>query len=77
MLLFVVLAFSLLVFLPQTINHPSLPESLELYQGYLRDTYRHHEYSIYSKPTEFLALNRPKQPLKLVLIPREKNETDR
>ena len=76
-LLFVVLALSLLVFLPQTINHSSLPEPLVLYQGYLRDTYREHEYSIYTKPMEVLAPNRPKQPLKLVLIPRAKNETDR
>ena len=76
-LLFVVLALSLLVFLPQTINHSPLPEPLVLYQGYLRDTYREHEYSIYTKPTEFLAPNRPKQPLKLVMVPRAKNETDR
>ena len=61
-----------------TIDHPSLPESLVLYQGYLRDTYRQHEYSIYIKPTEVIApRNRPKQPLNLVMFPRESNETDK
>ena len=76
-LLFAILALSLPVFLPQAINHPSLPEPLELYQGYLRDTYLQHTYSIYTKPTEVLAPNRPKQPLNLVMVPRAKNEADR
>ena len=48
-----------------------------LYQEYLRDIYRQHEYSIYTKPAEVIAPNRPKQPLNLVMVPKEKNETDR
>ena len=62
-------------FIPQTINHSSMPEPLALYQGYLRNTYRRHAYFI--KPTEVIAPTRPKQPLKLVMVHREKNETDR
>ena len=75
-LLFVALELSLLVFLPQTISHPSLPESLVLYQGYLRETYCKYAYSIHKRPTEIPARYRPKQPLKLVMVHREKNETD-
>ena len=74
--LFVVLALSLLVFLPQTINCSSLPEPLELYQGYLHDIYHRHAFPILAKPLEVSALYHPKQPLKLVLVPREKNKTD-
>ena len=76
-LLFVILALYLLIFLPQTINQSSLPESLVLYQEYLNNTYRQHAYSIYKKPREVIAPNRPKQPLHLVMVPRGRKETDR
>ena len=75
MLLLVVLALYLLIF--QTINQSSLPEPLALYQKYLNNTYRRHAYSIYKKPTEIIAPNRPEQPLNLVMVPRGRKETDR
>ena len=69
------LALYLLVFLPQTVNHSSLPESLVLYQEYLNNTYCRHAYPIHKKPLDIISPNRPKQPLKLAIVPRTQNES--
>ena len=53
-------------------NSTSLPDSLLQYQTYLRDVYHRKNYSKYSKPSEFLAVNRPEHPINLVLIHKEK-----
>ena len=74
---FLALIIYLLLFLPQTINHSSLPKPFMLYQGYLRKIYCQHAYFIHKKPTEVIAFNRPKQPLNLVMVPRGRKETDR
>ena len=55
-----------------TINHLSLPNSLLQYQVYLRSVYNGCNYSKHSKPSEFLAVNRPERPLNLVLVHKER-----
>ena len=54
-------------------NHSSLPDSLLLYQLYLREVYHSHNYFTYSKPSDIIAFNRPKAPISLLLI----HETDK
>ena len=58
--------------LQYTTNHSSLPAPLLQYQVYLRDVYHKYSYSKYSKPSDFLAVNRPDRPIPLVLIHKEK-----
>ena len=58
-----------------TIKHLSLPNSLLQFQVYLRSVYNRGNYSKHSKPSEFLAVNRPERSLNLVLV-REERQID-
>ena len=51
---------------------PPLPASLEQYKNHLHDVYRRYAYSIHMKPSDVIVLNRPEQPLNLVLVHRPK-----
>ena len=55
------------------INFSTLPaHSLTQYQVYLRGVYHRYNFSKYSKPSDFLAVNRPEHPINLVLVLNEK-----
>ena len=71
--LFLALALNVSYSTPESfIDQSFLPESLLQYQDYLRDVYHRHNYSKRSKPSEFLAINRPEYPINLVLIHKER-----
>ena len=54
-------------------SRPPLPHSLLEYQRYLIDYYSDH-YPLYSKPV--FSTNRPERPINLVLVRKERNESD-
>ena len=55
-------------------NSSKLPNSLLQYQHYLQDIYRGHAYPIHTKPSEFISVNCPEQPIDLVLLHKDKSE---
>ena len=65
-------AFLALIFIILATNHSSLPDSLLQYQVYLHDEYHRDIYPKYTKPSDFLAVNRPEHPINLVLVHKEK-----